>query len=194
MGFRVDAGLLLLNVERAHRLPTISTQPLLHPPTSTNLVGYHLAMSDHKYARAAKSQTSGNGLFANKAFGAGELILSIRRPLVGVVDVARVNDTCANCFTWTNSSVGSLVDDDSETNVKACSGCKYLRFCGKVSIGPIRRCIRMITLPKGVPKGGMEAASQVRVSSHGEHGLEREHTNSCEGNDAALDAAQEWPH
>ncbi|KAF2808553.1 SET domain-containing protein [Mytilinidion resinicola] len=88
-------------------------------------------MPNQIYARVGKSQTSGNGLFADKAIPAGELILSISRPLVGVVEAARLSDTCANCFKWTaESSIGSRPNVEPN-GVKACTGCRTVGYCSK---------------------------------------------------------------
>ena len=90
-------------------------------------------MTDQKHAYIGKSRVAGNGLFAEKEIPAGELILSISRPLIGALDVARLADTCANCFTWTAGPsivTGTYVAEG--VSVKKCSGCQQVRYCSKV--------------------------------------------------------------
>ncbi|KAJ4992084.1 MYND finger [Stagonosporopsis vannaccii] len=49
-------------------------------------------------------ESVGNGLFANVDFEPGQLLASIRRPIVGSLDSERLHDTCANCYTWTEGA------------------------------------------------------------------------------------------
>lgn len=79
------------------------------------------------------SPTAGNGLFATKDIGAGELILMIKRPLVGVLDIPRLEDTCSNCFMWSVGSVEGGLALDKPT-VNACTGCKKVKYCSKVCL------------------------------------------------------------
>ncbi|KAF2835493.1 SET domain-containing protein [Patellaria atrata CBS 101060] len=76
------------------------------------------------------SPTSGSGLFARENIPPGELILSLARPLIAVLDLPRLSDSCSNCFIWSTtplfSSKGDAVD---KVGVKACSGCKVLKYC-----------------------------------------------------------------
>ena len=90
-------------------------------------------MTSELHASVRKSTVSGNGLFADEDIPAGELILSIPRPLVGVLDIARLQDTCANCFTWTAaSSIGSRQYVPAGTSVQGCTGCNSVKYCSKV--------------------------------------------------------------
>ncbi|KAF1996284.1 SET domain-containing protein [Amniculicola lignicola CBS 123094] len=74
----------------------------------------------------------GEGLFAGDNFGAGELIIAAKRPMVASLDTERLIDTCANCYTWTaGESVGSRLYVKEGTKVSACGGCKRFRYCGK---------------------------------------------------------------
>ncbi len=95
--------------------------------------GESLKMAEENHAYAKTSPTAGNGLFATEDLPPGELIFSLSRPLVGVLDIPRLEDTCSNCFVWTAASlIGSRGDDAAQIEVKACTGCRTLRYCSKV--------------------------------------------------------------
>jgi hypothetical protein len=98
------------------------------------------------------SATSGNGLFATKDIPAGSTILLRSRPLIGELDLLRLEESCHNCFMWSQKAVrvcavhahepdrypGKYPDcSDCQTEgeaigVKACTGCKKVRYCSKV--------------------------------------------------------------
>lgn len=74
----------------------------------------------------------GDGVIASRAYRPGELITELPRPLVGSLDTERLEDTCANCYTWTEgSSIGSRLYVPEGTKVFACAGCKRFRYCSK---------------------------------------------------------------
>ncbi|KAF2397597.1 SET domain-containing protein [Trichodelitschia bisporula] len=75
------------------------------------------------------SPIAGRGLFAKKDIGEGELIFRIAQPMIAVLDVPRIDDTCATCFTWTVNPTGPSTDH--AVTVKACARCKQLKFCNK---------------------------------------------------------------
>jgi hypothetical protein len=79
------------------------------------------------------SSVSGRGLFATKNLPAGELILTIERPLLCVLEGRHLTDTCANCFTCVNGVLGN--EDTEKVKLSACSRCKQIKFCGKVCGG-----------------------------------------------------------
>lgn len=110
------------------------------------------------HAEVRASSTSGNGLFATEAIPAGGLVLSIQRPLVGVLDLAHLGDSCSNCFLWPEGDVekNSVSFTHAEVekkglqwarekvqymteegmpivSVNACTGCKKVKYCSKVS-------------------------------------------------------------
>jgi hypothetical protein len=74
---------------------------------------------------------SPKGLFATKDLPAGVEIFTIERPLISALSKERLNDTCANCYK-SSSEVAGGVDA-----LKACTGCKQAKYCGKVSSFPI---------------------------------------------------------
>ena len=90
-------------------------------------------MRDQCHAYVKHSDTAGNGLFAAKKILPGELIFSLQRPLIAVLDSARFEDTCANCFAWTAESAIGSRGDAAGVSVSACTGCRTLRYCSKVS-------------------------------------------------------------
>ncbi|KAF2647611.1 SET domain-containing protein [Lophiostoma macrostomum CBS 122681] len=74
----------------------------------------------------------GRGAFSGADYGAGELIISKRRPTIASLDTERLQDTCANCYTWTEgSSIGSRLYVKEGVSVQACGGCKRFRYCSK---------------------------------------------------------------
>lgn len=83
---------------------------------------------------------AGTGLFATRAIKAEEAILQEERPLLAVLDSPRLKEACSWCFLYTGET-----DDDVE--LKVCTGCKILRFCGKVSAGDIHpTCVANCTI------------------------------------------------
>jgi hypothetical protein len=98
------------------------------------------------------SPTSGNGLFATKDIPAGSTILLKSRPLIGELDLPRLEESCHNCFMWSQKAVsvcaihahepdrypGKYPDcsgcqtEGEVIGVKACTGCKKVRYCSKV--------------------------------------------------------------
>lgn len=80
-----------------------------------------------------KGESTGNGLFANVDFEPGQLIASIRRPIVGSLDTERLLDTCANCYVWTEgASTGTRTYVPEGVKVSKCAGCQRFRYCSKV--------------------------------------------------------------
>lgn len=86
-------------------------------------------MANERLAYIKESPTAGNGLFASGDIPPGQLVLSLARPLISVVDIKHLADTCSNCFATSASPIGR---DEGEFEVRACTGCKVLRYCGKV--------------------------------------------------------------
>lgn len=94
------------------------------------------------------SPTAGNGLFATKDIPAGSTILLTARPLIGELDLPRLQDSCHNCFMWAyKAAKGCAVhatqgnkepgchgceNEGGNPGVKACTGCKKVKYCSKV--------------------------------------------------------------
>ncbi|THX60295.1 SET domain-containing protein, partial [Aureobasidium pullulans] len=93
------------------------------------------------------SPTAGNGLFATKDISAGSTILLKARPLIGELDLPRLQDSCHNCFMWAyKAAKGCAVhatqgnkepgchgceNEGGNPGVKACTGCKKVKYCSK---------------------------------------------------------------
>jgi hypothetical protein len=88
---------------------------------------------DESLVEIKQSSIAGRGVFAKIDLKPYTRVLLSLRPLLHAVDAAHVIDTCSWCFR-TNTPPTS--DDDLPNDVvidnKACTGCKYLRFCSKV--------------------------------------------------------------
>jgi len=83
-------------------------------------------------ARVAASPIAGKGLFACADIEPGELIFTIARPAVAALDTVSLDTVCSNCFT-SAAEPSILYGSLQETvTVKACTGCKTLRYCSKV--------------------------------------------------------------
>ena len=75
-----------------------------------------------------KTATAGFGLFTSEEIPAGQLIFAVERPLIVELDSARLTDTCGWCLKNVQDGAGEAV------NLKACTGCKVLRYCSKVGV------------------------------------------------------------
>lgn len=102
-------------------------------------------------AEARHSLVAGNGLFAKKRIPAGEEVLTLTHPLIGVLDVSRSDDACANCFRSATASAFTLSAAEPDINeaevaeVSACTACKKVKYCSKVRhINSLRRAIIQI--------------------------------------------------
>lgn len=75
-----------------------------------------------------KTPNHGEGLFPRMHIKAGENVLHVRQPLVVVLDLERLADTCATCFgkRSTNALTGEKV------KLKRCTGCQKVMYCDKV--------------------------------------------------------------
>ena len=85
------------------------------------------------YTREAPN--AGIGLFAAKDFASGEVIFRVTRPLVSALDSPHLKDTCYNCYSWLPEDQRDGEDEESGPGVvrlKACTGCRVARYCGKV--------------------------------------------------------------
>lgn len=92
---------------------------------------------------AAKVQPSASlpdqvGLHATKAIPPGSEITSIEKPLLAVVDLARLDETCSNCFKWIPdrahaTAVEQWLPDPRGVTLSKCLGCSTVKYCDKVS-------------------------------------------------------------
>lgn len=89
-------------------------------------------MPDEINVKVEDSPTAGSGLFALKTIPAGSLVFSLTRPLIAVLDIPRLANTCSNCFEYEiPPSPLPSENHPPEITVKACTGCKTLKFCSK---------------------------------------------------------------
>ncbi|KAJ5112417.1 Zinc finger MYND-type [Penicillium argentinense] len=65
----------------------------------------------------------GNGLFATADIKMGEDVLHAKVPFVAVLDSSRLDDTCSACFGKRQMDFG--------TELKACTGCRVVRYCDR---------------------------------------------------------------
>jgi len=91
------------------------------------------AMTSIGHAYVAKSSVAGSGLFASQDIAAGDLIFTLARPAVAALDTKNLGNVCANCFA--SAADPSILHGEAniQVTVKACTGCKILKYCSKVS-------------------------------------------------------------
>lgn len=87
-----------------------------------------------------RTPSSGTGLFTSQPIDAGELVFKVERPLITVLDSARLRVCCEWCLAGGDGDA----DDDAENNgeagegdgvrLRACTGCKIVRYCSKVRL------------------------------------------------------------
>jgi SET and MYND domain-containing protein len=67
----------------------------------------------------------GNGLFATSDIKIGEDVVHAKVPFVAVLDSPRLEDTCSGCF--------GKMQMEGGTDLKACTGCRVVKYCDRVS-------------------------------------------------------------
>lgn len=100
--------------------PNMTSQLVAHPSSNTT------PPTPECHVEVRPSPTSGNGLFATKDIPAGSTILLKPRPLIGELDLPRLEESCHNCFLWSG-----CVIEGGEIAIKACTGCKKVKYCSK---------------------------------------------------------------
>lgn len=85
-------------------------------------------------AEIQSSGVHGRGLFATRSLQAGNLIFRKPRPLIATLDLARHDDSCANCFNSKLSEISLRMDDAnvSAFDAKKCTACRVVSYCSKV--------------------------------------------------------------
>jgi len=111
--------------DRFRCIPLFSQHILLTCPSS--------AMTSIGHAHVAKSSVAGSGLFASQDVVAGDLIFSLARPAVAALDTKNLGSVCANCFASAADPSVLHGEANIQVTVKACTGCKILKYCSKVS-------------------------------------------------------------
>jgi hypothetical protein len=80
---------------------------------------------------------AGAGLFAAGQIKLDEVILTVNQPLMLALDTSRLNDTCYYCLLFLERSSSIKRNDKVETKtLRACTGCKIVRYCDKVRFYP----------------------------------------------------------
>lgn len=112
-----------LSLQVSHLLRTSNNKP----------TRFHHVCNQHEkgHAIVKESPLHGLGLFATEDLDAGCQISALDRPLVGILTKARLEDSCANCFSSTVAPIyGVLPAPLKDTFI--CAKCKQVRYCGKV--------------------------------------------------------------
>ena len=93
--------------------------------------------TEHVSVRTSDIEGAGRGVFANKDFQAGDLILSLARPMVAELNVERLIDTCSWCCQKAitdpveRSMASQMGVPAASIELKSCLGCKKIRYCSK---------------------------------------------------------------
>ena len=74
---------------------------------------------------------AGTGLFATSDLGIGSHVLNIPTSFATVLDTARLEDTCSNCF-GTRAIKAQATGSQETEGLKICTGCRSVRYCDKV--------------------------------------------------------------
>lgn len=85
-------------------------------------------------ATPGPSPGSGTGLFASKDIQPGETVVMIQKPFVAVLDTAQLETKCSGCL-------GAHVNRQEEVELKACTGCRVVKYCNKVSWNMLYACV-----------------------------------------------------
>lgn len=125
----------------------MTSQLVPHPSSNTT------PPTPECHVEVRPSPTSGNGLFATKDIPAGSTILLKPRPLIGELDLPRLAESCHNCFLWSG-----CVIEGGEIEIKACTGCKKVKYCSKVCFFvPITDMIETLLMYHSIHVGMSEA-------------------------------------
>ena len=91
-----------------------------------------MATIGHAHIAQSRIKSAGSGLFATKNIEAGELIFTLDRPAVAALDSASLPNVCSNCFVSASGITALYGGSSEDVTLKACTGCKTLRYCSKV--------------------------------------------------------------
>jgi SET and MYND domain-containing protein len=75
----------------------------------------------------APSPGAGTGIFAATNISVGGTVMLVQRPFVAVLDTERLQDTCSGCLGQHHCK------RDVNVELKACTGCRVVKYCNKVS-------------------------------------------------------------
>lgn len=82
--------------------------------------------------RPSRIQDGGKGLFIKHDIDEGEEIWAQKRALVAALDPESLSIVCSHCFAQVNNVTRGWIENEKPLEVKSCTGCNILRFCGKV--------------------------------------------------------------
>ncbi len=130
-----------------NHLPPSTSQPIVnnplthHPPIFPPSPALHKMTSLPSHIQQRSISPAGNGLSTIKAIDAGEEVLRVERPLVAVLNQGQLIWVCEWCFIWVPEGEGK-----SKTKLRACQGCRVVRYCSKVGFGedlrlPLISCV-----------------------------------------------------
>src|SRR4029077_11296054 len=90
-------------------------------------------VSSRATARIAPDDDMGMGLFATANIDVGQDAIVIRRPFAAVLDSPRLQDTCSGCFGTSGADTPGARSTEEAGRLKACTQCRVVRYCDKVS-------------------------------------------------------------
>ncbi|MCJ1474303.1 hypothetical protein MMC13_002961 [Lambiella insularis] len=99
-----------------------ATAGVFNPDGTRNVVNTSGANNYHTYT--APAGAAGEGLFASKAFEAGELVLKLEEDVTSVLDSPKLGDVCEWCFEEQGDG-----EAEGVRKLRKCGGCAVVRFC-----------------------------------------------------------------
>ena len=90
-----------------------------------------MTLSLPAYITTSTISLKGTGLVTSKQIEEGELVFKVERPLITVLDSARLRSCCEWCLTSGHEGDG-LDDGNGGVRLRACTGCRIVRYCSKV--------------------------------------------------------------
>jgi len=105
------------------------------------------AMTAMGHAYVAKSSVAGSGVFASQDIVAGDLIFTLARPAIAALDTKKLDHVCANCFASAADPSVLHGEANEQVTVKACTGCKTLKYCSKVCCDCVSYSLESFLLP-----------------------------------------------
>ena len=110
-----------------------------------------MATSGQLEVRTSAIRGAGRGLFALVDFSAGDVVLSVPRPLVAELNDQHLADSCSWCLEraatdpMERAQAASMMLPSGIISVKACTGCRRVSYCSKQCHSKAVR--RLVTTP-----------------------------------------------
>lgn len=73
---------------------------------------------------------AGTGLFATSTIKTGQAVFNLPATFSTVLSTERLADACSNCFA--NAPYAANVMADVGIKLRFCTGCRVVKYCGKV--------------------------------------------------------------